>query len=141
MLLKEEERKVFGIYDPSDFNFNLNMWSSTKAEDIKSSINRLNKLKLSKTSNEILENILLSYSYPPNDMSEKEFVKIKIDWLIKNNRSELIENFLKMNKEFDGKSRAVQYLVDQSIAQANIKKGCEKIEFIDSNIKDSYLKI
>ena len=140
LLLKEEERKVFGIYDPSDFNFNLNMWSSTKAEDIKSSINRLNKLKLSKTSNEILENILLSYSYPPNDMSEKEFVKIKIDWLIKNNRSELIENFLKMNKEFDGKSRAVQYLVDQSIAQANIKKGCEKIEFIDSNIKDSYLE-
>ena len=140
MLLKEEERKVFGIYDPSDFNFNLNMWSSTNAEDIKSSINRLNKLKLSKTSNEILENILLSYSYPPNDMSEKEFVKIKIDWLIKNNRSELIENFLKMNKEFDGKSRAVQYLVDQSIAQANIKKGCEKIEFIDSKIKDSYLE-
>ena len=41
---------------------------------------------------------MLSYSYPPNDMSEKEFVKIKIDWLIKNNRSELIENFLKKIK-------------------------------------------
>ena len=38
--LEEEEKKVFGIYDPSDFNFNLNMWSSTNAEDIKSSINR-----------------------------------------------------------------------------------------------------
>ena len=138
--LEEEEKKVFGIYDPSDFNFNLNMWSSTNAEDIKSSIKRLNKLKLSKTSNEILENILLSYSYPPSGMSEKEFVKIKIDWLIKNNRADLIENFLKMNKEFDGKSRAVQYLVDQSISKANIKKGCEKIEFIDSQIKDSYLE-
>ena len=57
--LEEEEKKVFGIYDPSDFNFNLNKWSSTNAEDIKSSIKRLNKLKLSKTSNEILENILL----------------------------------------------------------------------------------
>ena len=140
LLLKDEEKKVFGIYDPSDFNFNLEMWSSTNAEDIKLSIKRLNKLKLSKTSNEILENILLSYSYPPAGMSEKEFVKIKIDWLIKNNRSDLIENFLKTNKEFDGKSKAVQYLVDESIAQANIKKGCEKIEFIDSNIKDSYLE-
>ena len=59
----------------------------------------------------------------------------------KNNRSDLIENFLKQNKEFDGKSkRAVQYLVDENIAQANIKKGCEKIEFIDSTIKDPYLK-
>ncbi len=140
LTLEEEEKKVFGIYDPSDFNFNLNMWSSTNAEDIKSSIKRLNKLKLSKTSNEILENILLSYSYPPSGMSEKEFVKIKIDWLIKNNRADLIENFLKMNKEFHGKSRAVQYLVDQSISKANIKKGCEKIEFIDSQIKDSYLE-
>ena len=34
----------------------------------------------------------------------------------------------------------VQYLVDENIAQANIKKGCEKIKFIDSSIKDSYLE-
>ena len=38
LLLKDEEKKVFGIYDPSDFNFNLEMWSSTNAEDIKLSI-------------------------------------------------------------------------------------------------------
>ena len=36
-------------------------------------------------------------------MSEKEFVKLKVDWLIKNNRSKLIESFLKQNEEFDGK--------------------------------------
>ena len=70
----------------------------------------------------------------------KEFVKLKIDWLINNNRSDLIENFLKQNKEFDGKSKAVQYLVDENIAKANIKEGCEKIEFIDSTIKDPYLE-
>ena len=60
--------------------------------------------------------------------------------LLGHHQEDLIENFLKTNKEFDGKSKAVQYLVDESIAQANIKKGCEKIEFIDSNIKDSYLE-
>ncbi len=140
LLIKSNEKKVFGIYDPAEFDFNLNMWSTTKSEDIKSSISRLNKIKLSKTSNEILENILMSYSYPPEGMKEKEFVNLKIDWLIKNDRTELIENFLKKNDEFDGKSKAVQYLVDQSISQANIKKGCEKIEFIDSTIKDSYLE-
>ena len=134
------EAKIYGVYDPAEFNFNLNMWSTTNADDVRSSIKRLKKLKLSKTSNEILENILLSFSYPPNGMQDKEFVELKINWLIENNRLDLIENFLKQNKEFDGKKKAVQYLVDVNIAQANIKEGCRKIEFIDSTIKDSYLE-
>ena len=134
------ENKVFGVHDPADYNFDLNMWSSTKAEDIRASLKRLKKIKLSKTSNEILESILLSYSYPPNGMKDDEFVDIKINWLIDNDRSDLIESFLKQNKEFKSKKRAVQYLVDQNIAKADIKEGCDKIEFIDSTIKDSYLE-
>ena len=135
-----KEIKVFGVYDPADYNFNLNMWSTTKAEDVRSSIKRIKKINLSKTSNEILENVLLSFSYPPEGMEEKEFVNLKINWLIENNRLNLLEEFLKQNKEFEGKSKAVQYLVDNNIAQANIKEGCEKIKFIDSTIKDSYLE-
>ena len=73
-------------------------------------------------------------------MSDKEFVQLKINWLIDNNKKDLIEEFLKLNDDFYGKSKVVQFLVDDSIAQANIKKGCEKIKFIDSNIKDSYLE-
>ena len=137
---KDKEVKVFGVYDPADYDFNLNMWSLTKAEDVRASLKRLKKIKLSQTSNEILENILLSFSYPPEGMKSDEFVNLKVNWLIDNNRSDLIENFLKQNKEFEGKSRAVQYLVDQNIADADIKKGCEKIEFIDASIKDSYLE-
>ena len=137
---KENEKKVFGVYDPADYNFDLNMWSTTNAEDLRASIKRIKKIKLSSTSQEILENVLLSFSYPPNGMDENEFVKLKIDWLINNNKIELIENFLKKNKEFKSKKEAVQYLVDVNIAQANIKQGCEKIEFIDSTIKDPYLE-
>ena len=73
-------------------------------------------------------------------MTEKEFVDLKINWLIKNNRVDLIENFLKQNEEFDSKSKAVQYLVDTNIASANIKEGCNKIKFIDAKIKDKYLE-
>ncbi len=135
-----EETNVFGVYDPENYNFDLNMWSNTKAEDVRSSIKRLRKIKLSKTSSDILENILLSFSYPPVGMNEKEFAELKINWLIENDRTDLIESFLKQNKDFEGKGRAVQYLVDQNISQANIKKGCEKIKFIDSTIKDSYLE-
>ena len=48
--------------------------------------------------------------------------------------------YRKQNKEFDGKRRVVQYLVDENISKANIKEGCNKISFIDSSIKDSYLE-
>ena len=139
-LKPDENIKVYGIYDPADFDFNLNMWSTTKAEDVLASLKRIKKIKLSRTSNEILENILLSFSYPPKGMDNKDFVNLRINWLIENDRSDLIENFLKQNNEFDNKSKAVQYLVNQKISQANIKEGCENISFIDSSIKDSYLE-
>ena len=138
--IKNEEQRVFGIYEPANYDFSLNMWSRTKAEDLRSSLKRLNKIKLSKSSNEILEGILFSFSYPPQGMTEKEFVNLKINWLIKNDRTDLIESFLKQNEQFDNKSKAVQYLVDKNIASANIKEGCEKIGFIDEKIKDAYLE-
>ena len=43
--LNQNEQKVYGIYDPANFNFNLNMWSTTKAEDLRSSLKRLNKIE------------------------------------------------------------------------------------------------
>ena len=135
-----ENQNIFGIYEPASYDLNLNMWSTTKAEDLRSSLKRLNKIELSKSSNEILEAILFSFSFPPKGMSDKEFVDLKINWLIKNNRSNLIENFLKQNEQFDSKSKAVQYLVDKNIAKGNIKEGCEKIKFIDAKIKDAYLE-
>ena len=138
--IQSEVQQVFGIYEPADYNFSLNMWSKTKAEDLRSSLKRLSKINLSKSSNEILEAILFSFSYPPQGMSEKEFVNLKINWLIKHEKADLIESFLKQNEQFDNKSKAVQYLVDKNIASANIKEGCEKIGFIDAKIKDAYLE-
>ena len=134
------QSKVFGIYDPAENDFNLNMWSSTKAEDIQAALKRIEKINLSKTSKQILEKILFSISYSPEGITAEKFTDLKINWLIKNQRSELIESFLKKNENFESKSKAVQYLVDENIAQANIKKGCEKIEFIGKKIKDAYLE-
>ena len=131
---------VYGVYEPANFDFNLNMWSTTKAEDLRSSLRRINKINLSKSSIEILEAILFSFSYPPQGMDETEFVDLKINWLITNDRVDLLKSFLKQNEQFDSKSKAVQYLVDKNIASGNIKEGCEQIKFIDANIKDSYLE-
>jgi hypothetical protein len=138
--IQPDDQKVYGIYEPANYNLNLNMWSATKAEDLRSSLKRINKINLSKSSKEILETILLSFSYPPQGMTDKEFVDLKINWLIKNDRIELLENFLKRNDEFDSKSKAVQFLVDKNIASGNIKEGCKKIKFIDAKIKDPYLE-
>ena len=38
-----QDIKIFGIYDPAENDFDLNMWSTTEAEDIRSSIKRINK--------------------------------------------------------------------------------------------------
>ena len=138
--IQTKEQVVYGIYEPANFDFNLNMWSATKAEDLRSSLKRLNKVNLSKSSIEILEAILFSFSYPPQGMDEKEFIDLKINWLIENDRIDLIESFLKQNEKFDSKSKAVQYLVNKNIASGNIKEGCEQIKFIDTSIKDSYLE-
>ena len=135
-----KEPKVFGIYDPAENDFNLNMWSATNANEIKSSLKRIEKIKLSITANQILEKILLSFSYAPEGMNEDQFAELKINWLIKNKRINLLESFLKQNEDFKGKSRAIQFLVDNNIASGNIKEGCEKIKFIDAKIKDTYLE-
>ena len=116
------------------------MWSTTNAEDLRASLRRLNKIELSKSSKEILEAILFSFSYPPQGMTVKEFVDLKIKWLIENDRVDLIESFLIQNEQFSSKSKAVEYLVNKNIASGNIKEGCEKIKFIDAKIKDAYLE-
>ena len=140
LTINPDEKKVYGIYEPANYDLGLNMWSTTKAEDLRSSLKRLKKINLSKSSNEILEAILFSFSYPPNEMTEKEFVNLKIDWLIQNDRLDLIERFLKQNDQFDSKSKVIQYLVDKNIAKANLSEGCKKSEFIGKEIKDSYLE-
>ena len=140
ILRNSKDPDIFGIYDPAENGFNLNMWSMTNAEDIRSSIKRINKIDLSRTSEILFEKTLFSYAYPPNGMDDKEFVNLKLNWMIKNKRTDLIEQFLNQNEKFYNKKKIVQYVVDDSISKANIKKSCEKINFIDESIKDAYLE-
>ena len=131
---------LYGIWDPDKYNFELSMWSNTDGKNIKKTISRLNKLKLSETAESILLNTLFSYSYAPENLSEKDFLDIKINWLIKNKKDDLIEQFLTKNNDFPNKNKIIQYLVDRNISNANIKIGCEKVNFIGKDIKDPYLE-
>ena len=131
---------LYGIWDPDKYNFELSMWSKTDGRNIQKTISRINKLDLSETAENILLNTLFSYSYSPENLSEKDFLDIKINWLIKNKKDDLIEQFLRKNNDFPNKNKIIQYLVDRNISNANIKIGCEKVNFIGKDIKDPYLE-
>ncbi len=138
--VEEDNTLLYGIWDPDKYNFELSMWSNTDGKNIQKTISRLNKLKLSETAESILLNTLFSYSYAPVNLSEKDFLDIKINWLIKNKKDDLIEQFLTKNNDFPNKNKIIQYLVDRNISNANIKIGCEKVNFIGKDIKDPYLE-
>jgi len=135
-----ENSLLYGIWDPDKYNFELSMWSKTDGKNIQKTISRLNKLELSETAENIFLNTLFSYSYAPENLGEQEFLDIKINWLIKNKKDDLVEQFLKKNNDFPNKNKIIQYLVDRNISSANIKVGCEKVNFIGKDIKDPYLE-
>jgi len=140
-IIQENSQSVIGIFDPEEHNFNLNMWAKTDGEEIKKILGRINKLKLSKSSEDLLFLVLFTNSYPPKkNLSSEDFLKIKINWLIKRNRIKDLEILLKTNSEVGQNSKAVKYLVNEYLSSANIKLACEKINFIDRKVQNNYLE-
>ena len=58
ILETSQDIKIFGIYDPAENDFDLNMWSSTEADDVRSSIKRINKIQLSNTATKLFQNTI-----------------------------------------------------------------------------------
>ena len=138
---ENKDIKLVGLYDPQKNDLNLDMWSNTDGETIKTTFRRIEKIKLSKFSEDMFVNTIMTYSYAPkNKLSEKEFLDLKLNWLIKNNKNSLIEKFLNNNLEFNGKSKLIKHLVDHYISSADLSEGCKKSNFISKDIKDSYLE-
>ena len=134
------EVKIYGIHDPEKNNFKLSLWENSKSIEIKNTISRISKLNLSKTAEEIFQETLLTYSYTPSGMSNEEFLEIKINWLIDNEKDNELKIFLEKNQDFHFQTKVIKYLVDKSIANADIKKACEDINFLSKDIKNSYLE-
>ena len=100
-----KEINIVGIYDPSDNDLSINMWSYSDGKKILELIRKIKKINLSKDANEILEIILLTNTYyPQKNITKAEFLNSKSDWLIEHNDLELIKNYLLMNKNLKNKS-------------------------------------
>ena len=135
------DRSVIGIFDPEENNFNMNMWSKTDGEDIKKVLNRINKLKLSKLSEDLLFQVLFTNAYSPQkNLDSKEFSKIKINWLIKKQRVDDLETLLKSNPEVGQNTKAIKFLINEYLSSANIQSACDKVNFIDSQVQNDYLE-
>ena len=139
--IEKNNESLIGIYDPEVNNFNLNMWSKTDGEDIKKVFQRINKLKLSKVSEDLLFQVLFTNAYSPEkNLSSDEFLKIKINWLIKNKRLQDLENLLKNNPQVLQNSKAVKFLINEYISSGNIQSACENENLINRGIQNDYLE-
>ena len=98
--IENPNQSVIGIFDPEENNFNLDMWSTSDGNDIKKILKRINKLKLSKLSEDLLFQVLFTNAYSPKEnLDHEEFLKIKINWLIKKQRIKDLEILLKNNPQ------------------------------------------
>ena len=139
--IEDHDQSIVGIFDPEKNNFNLNMWLETDGEDIKKVLKRINKLRLSKLSEDLLFEVLFTNAYSPKkNLDSKEFLKIKINWLINKKRIKDLEILLNNNPEVGQNSKAIKFLVNEYLSSADIKSACDKINFIDAKVQNDYLE-
>ncbi len=139
--LNKSEQTIIGLFDPQENEFDINLWSTTDGTEIKNIFKRINKLKLSEFAQDLLFRILFTNAYSPrNNLTSDDFLKIKINWLIKNERFQDLENLLLLNPEAGKVSKAVRYIVDEDLSNGNIKSVCKKIDSLKKNIKNNYLE-
>ncbi len=140
-VIENSKGSIIGIFDPEENNLSLHMWTQSDGEEIKKILKRINKMKLSKHSEDLLFNVLFTNAYPPKiNLSQEEFLKIKINWLIKNKRIEDLKILLKNNPEVGQNSKAIKFLINEYLALADIKTACDSIDFIDKNVQNIYLE-
>ena len=101
----DEEKNLFskninivGIYDPSENDLSMDMWTNSNGVKILELIDKIKNINLSQDAKEILNVSLLTNSYfPKKNISKEQFLIIKSEWLIKQQDLNLIETYLSKN--------------------------------------------
>ena len=138
--IESQEIKIIGLYDPEDYGLDINMWSNSNGDQLKNIFSNLAKIDFSDDATEIMNISMLTNAYlPQKNISEKEFLKFKSDWLIKNNNLELIEEYLIKNQIINIHPELSKHLVNQYLSEANINKSCSFFSKNIEPIKDEYL--
>ncbi len=132
--------KIYGLYDPDDYDLDINMWSNSNGDQLKKLFSKLNSIKLSEDASEIMNISLLTNShFPEKNITEKEFLRFKSDWLIKNSDLDLIEEYLVKNQIFNLHPELTKYLVNKYLSESDIEKACNLFQKNTQSIDDEYL--
>ena len=138
--LNSKEIKIIGLYDPEDFGLKIDMWSNSNGDQLKYLFSNLAKINLSRDASELMNIVLLTNAYyPKKNISEKEFLKIKSDWLIKHNNLELIEEYLIKNDILNLHPKLSKYLVDKYLSESKLDQACKIFLNNSEPIKNNYL--
>ena len=138
--LNSKEIKIIGLYDPEDFGLKIDMWSNSNGDQLKYLFNNLAKINLSSDASELMNIVLLTNAYhPEKNISEKDFLKIKSDWLIKHNNLELIEEYLIKNDILNLHPKLSKYLVDKYLSESKLDQACKIFLNNSEPIKNDYL--
>ena len=137
--LSVSDIKLAGLYDPEENGLSIDMWSNSNGEDIKSILKNLTSKDLSKFSEKILDIALLTNSYIPNtNISSKEFLDFKFDYLIKKENFDLIKEFLIKNPNLIEGEKLIKFYTDHYLSNSQLDKSCEIFE-ITNLISSDYL--
>ena len=84
--------------------------------------------------------VQFTIEYPPKtNLNSLEFLKIKIDWLIKNRRFKDLETLLQTNPNAGKEPKAINLLINHYLSSVDIKSACEKINFVSEEVRNDYL--
>ncbi len=135
-----EEKKIIGLYDPEDYDLDINMWSNSDGDQLKALFKKLNNMKLSNDAIELINISLLTNAHlPKRNISEKEFLSYKSNWLIKNSNLNLIEEYLTQNQVINLHPKLTKFIVDQYLSNTKINKACKIFLKNKEPIIDEYL--
>ena len=138
--LNSKEIKIVGLYDPGDFGLKIDMWSNSNGDQLKYLFSNIAKINLSRDASELMNIVLLTNAYyPKKNISEKDFLKIKSDWLIKHNNLKLIEKYLIKNDILNLHPKLSKYLIDKYLSESELEKACKIFLNNSKSIKDNYL--
>ena len=138
--LNSKNIKITGLYDPQDYDLNINMWSNSDGDQLKDLFARITKLNLSEDASELMNiSILTNAHYPKKNITEKEFLKLKSDWLIKNSNFDLIKEYLNKNGILNDNPKLSRHFIDFYVSESKLKKACDIFSNNLEPITDEYL--
>ena len=138
--LSSKESKIFGLYDPDDYSLDINMWINSDGDQLRNLFTKLNKINLSDDAAELVEiTILTNAHYPKKNITEKEFLKFKSDWMIKNSKLDLIEEYLIKNQIININPELFEHFVNEYLSNYNIDKACDIFSKNSEPISNDYL--